>query len=181
MIRCTRVHAISVCLFALTFFLPLGCNSSSGQGSGTTISGPIHILPEYQSRAPRTCSPVTSPPSTATATVLVQCTMEAMSDLGVGLVQDVKIEVGKPRPFDNWGDLGLASIDHTAPVYPIQGDYNAYLCRLISNMAPAGNSCVRTVITGAQGRCWKDSFGKWHCRLQGGQALMGSGPAPQTF
>ena len=177
----TSLRTIVVCLFALTFFLPLGCNSSSGQGSGSTISGPLTMLPEYQARAPRKCSPVTNPPSAATAAVLVQCTMEAVTDTGLGLIQDVTIQVGKSRKFDNWGDLGLLNIDSTAMVSPLQGNYNGYFCNLISNMAPAGKSCIKTVVTGAQGWCWKTSFGDYRCKMQGGVAKMENGAAPQTF
>ncbi len=37
-------------------------------------------------------------------------------------------------------------------------------------MAPAGNSCVKTIVIGAQGWCWKTSFGDYRCKVQGGQA-----------
>lgn len=176
-----RLRNIVLAMSAIAFLSPLGCNSSSGQGSGSSVSGALTMLPDYQARAPRKCSPVTSPPSAATAAILVQCTMESLGDTGLGLVQDVTLQVGKSRKFDNWGDLGLINIDSTAMVYPLQGNYNSYFCRLISNMAPAGNSCIKTVVTGAQGWCWKTSFGDYRCKMQGGQAKMENGAAPQTF
>ena len=97
-------------LLALTLLAPLGCNSSAGgqgSGSGAALSGPLTILPDYQARAPRTCSSVTSPPNLSQATVMVQCTMDATSAFGVGLVQDVKLEMGKARPFLYSSDAGL--------------------------------------------------------------------------
>jgi len=176
----TNVRTIAACLFALTFFLPLGCNSSSGQGSGSTTSGALTMLPDYQARAPRTCSPVASPPSAATAAILVQCNMDALSATGLGLTQDVKLQIGKSRPFDNWSDLGLLNIDSTATVYPLQGSYTGYFCRLIGT-APTGQSCIKSVVPVAQGWCWKTSFGDWRCKLLGSAPKMENSPPPLTF
>jgi hypothetical protein len=181
----TYVRSVALCFFALSLLMPIACKSAGGEGttSGAAgISGPLTMLPQYQSRAPRTCAKVTSPPSVAAAAVLVQCSMEADTDFGVGLVQDVKIEIGKPRPFVYNTDAGLPGIDLDAQVYPLQGDYNAYLCRTINNMSPAGANCMKTVMTSAQGWCYKTSFGDYKCRMQGGASQMIAGqPAPTTF
>jgi len=182
MIHTIRVRNLTLCILALTFFFPLGCNSSSGQGSGSTVSGALTMLPDYQARAPRTCSAVTSPPSVSTATVLVQCSMDGLSATGLGLVQDVTLQIGKSRPFVYYTDAGLPGIDLTAQVYPLQGSYTAYFCRLINNMSPAGQSCIKSVVPTAQGWCYKTSFGDYKCRMQGGAPKMEQGmPAPQTF
>ena len=157
-------------LLALTLFSPLGCNSSAGgqgSGSGAALSGPLTILPDYQARAPRTCATVTSPPNLSQATVMVQCTMDATSAFGVGLVQDVKLEMGKARPFLYSSDAGLSGIDLTATVIPLRGSYTGYLCNKISNMAPAGKSCMKSPVPMAVGWCWKTSFGDYKCKLQG--------------
>lgn len=179
------VRRLALCLVVLTLFAPLGCKSADGQaagvGAGSELSGPLTMLPEYQARAPRKCSAVTKPPSAAQATVMVQCTMDALSDTGLGLVQDVKLEMGSSRPFVYWTDAGLSGIDLNAKVLPLRGDYTAYFCRLISNMAPAGRSCIKTVVTEAKGWCWKTSFGDWKCKMQGGAAKMGEGAAPTTY
>ena len=180
MTHAVRLRNIVLAMSAIVFLSPLGCNSSSGQGSGSTTSGALTMLPDYQARSPRICSPVTSPPSAATAAVLVQCNMDALSDLGLGLVQDVKLQIGKSRPFDNWGDLGLLNIDSTATVYPLQGSYTAYFCRLVGT-APAGQTCIKNVVPAAQGWCWKTSFGDWRCKLQGTAPKMENSPPPQTF
>ena len=176
---------LNLCLIALTLLAPLGCNSSAGgqgSGSGTAISGPLTMLPDYQARAPRTCSTVTNPPSVSQAAVMVQCSMDALTDTGLGLIQDVKVQIGKPRPFNNWSDLGLLSIDPSATVYPLQGSYTGYFCSLISNMAPAGQSCLKSTVPAAQGACWKTSFGDYRCKLQGGAPqTVGAMPAPKTF
>jgi hypothetical protein len=175
---------LSFCLVAFTLLAALGCNSAGGQGSGSgsSISGPLTMLADYQARAPRTCATVTSPPSAAQAVVMVQCSMDGLSDTGLGLVQDVKLQIGKARPFVYWTDAGLAGIDLTATVYPLQGSYTGYFCSLISNMAPAGQSCIKSAVPVAQGWCWKTSFGDYKCKLQGGAPQMVQGqPAPKTF
>ena len=180
-----RAFSLALSLSALTFLLTIGCNSAGGQGSGASISGPLTMLPDYQSRAPRTCTSVTSAPSLGQATVMIQCTMDANSAFGVGLVQDVKIEMGKSRPFVYSSDAGLSGVDLTATVYPLRGSYTSYLCNTISNMAPAGHSCMKSPVPTAVGWCWKTSFGDYKCKLQG--APGGSLPksefsgAPQTF
>jgi hypothetical protein len=172
------------CVFAITILAPLGCKTADGEGAGQSaagISGPLTILPEYQARAPRTCAKVTSPPSAAQAAVMVQCGMDSLSPTGLGLTQDVKLEIGSPRPFVYWTDAGLEGIDLKATVYPLRGSYTGYFCRLISNMAPAGRSCIKSVVPSAQGWCWKTSFGDWKCKLQGAAPKMEAGAAPTTF
>jgi len=185
MILFKKMRLVALCLFALTLLTPFGCRSAGGEGadsSGAGISGPLTMLPQYQSRAPRTCAKVTSPPSAAQAAVLVQCTMEADSAFGVGLVQDVKPEIGKSRPFVYWTDAGLPGIDLEARVYPLEGSYTAYLCRTINNMSPAGKNCTKVVYSTSTGWCYKTSFGDWKCRMQGAaqQTEMGQ-PAHTTF
>jgi hypothetical protein len=185
MILTKIARPVALCFFALTLLTPLGCKSAGGEGttgSDAGISGPLTMLPQYQSRAPRTCAKVTSPPSVALAAVLVQCSMEADTDFGVGLVQDIKIEMGKSRKFIYNTDAGLPGIDLDAQVYPLQGDYTAYLCRTINNMSPAGANCGKTVMTSANGWCYKTSFGDYKCRMQGGASQTTQGqPAPTTF
>lgn len=180
-----RMRLAAFCFFVLTLLTPFACKTAGGEGagqSGAGISGPLAMLPQYQSRAPRTCAKVTSPPSVAQAAVLVQCTMEADSAFGVSLIQDPKPEIGKSRKFVYASDAGLPGIDLDAKVYPLQGTYTAYLCRTVNNMSPAGANCIKTVFPASNGWCYKTSFGEWRCRMQGTapQTLMGQS-APTTF
>ena len=164
----TRTRNLAFCLSVIGFLAPLGCKSVDGQGNGTSsISGPLTILADYQARAPRKCSSVTSAPSVAQAAVMVQCTMDATSAFGLGLVQDVSIEMGKARPFVYSSDAGLSGVDLDAQVYPLRGSYTSYLCNTISNMAPVGHSCMKSPVPMAVGWCWKTSFGDYKCKLQG--------------
>jgi hypothetical protein len=175
----------ALCVFVVVLLTAAGCKDAGGEGAGQSaagVSGPVTMLPQYQSRAPRTCAKVTNPPSAGLAAVLVQCSMEADSAFGVGLVQDVKIDMGKSRKFVYQTDAGLPGIDLDAQVYPLEGSYSAYLCRTINNMSPAGANCIKTLMTNAQGWCYKTSFEDYKCRMQGGASQMVMGqPAPITF
>lgn len=182
----SSAHRAAVCLFAITLLTPFGCKSAAAGAGGADISGPLTMLPEYNTRAPRTCSKVTSPPSAAQAAVLVQCSMDSVSAFGVGLFQDVKLEMGSSRPFVYYSDAGLAGIDLNAQVYPLRGSYNGYLCTLSSaSLNPNGQNCIMSAVPKAVGWCWKSSFGDWACKMQG--APGGGAPAgvlsagPKTF
>jgi hypothetical protein len=179
------VRPLYLSLLALTLLSPLGCKTAGGQGSGSaaSISGPLTILPDYQARAPRTCATVTSPPSVAQAAIMVQCSMDGLSDTGLSLVQNVNIQIGKSRPFVYNTDAGLAGIDLTAAVYPLQGSYTGYFCSKVGgSLVLAGHSCIRNVVATSQGWCWKTSFGDYKCKMHGGASTMEQGmPAPQTF
>ena len=185
MILNTCARPVALCLFALTFLTQLGCKSSGGDGPGqsvASISGPLTILPEYDARAPRTCAKVTSPPSAALAAVMVQCAMDGLGATGLALTQDVKLEMGSPRPFVYNTDAGLAGIDMNAPVYPLSGSYTGYFCNLVSaSLNGPGKNCVKSVVPKAQGWCWKTTFGDWSCKLQGGAPDMVNSPGPKTF
>ena len=185
MILSVRMRTLALCLFVLSLLTPFGCKSADGQGSGQNgagVSGPLTMLPKYQSRAPSTCVKVTSPPSAAVAAVLVQCAMEADTMFGVGLVQDENLEIGKPRPFVYATDAEMPGIDLDAKVYPLQGSYSAYMCKTITTQTPAGRNCTRMVYPTSTGWCYKTSFGDWKCRLvgQAGQMQMGQ-PPPTAF
>ncbi len=178
-----RMRSAALCCFVLTLLTPFGCKSADGEGqSGAAISGPLTMQPEYDARAPRTCSKVTSPPSAAQAAVMVQCTMDALSATGLGLIQDVKLEMGSSRPFVYYSDAGLAGIDLNAKVYELRGSYTGYFCTLVSaSLNGPGKNCIRSVVPVAQGWCWKTSFGDWKCKIQGGAPDMVNGPGPKTF
>ena len=185
MVLTDRMRCVALCVLALTIFTSIGCKGANGEGagqSGAGISGPLTMLPEYNTRAPRTCAKVTSPPSAAQAAVLVQCTMDSVSAFGVGLFQDVKLEMGSSRPFVYYSDAGLAGIDLDAKIYPLRGSYTGYLCTLSSaSLDPNGHNCIKTAVTAAHGWCWKSSFGDWACKMQGGAPVMTNSAGPKTF
>jgi hypothetical protein len=179
-----RTHKMTFLVLAFTLLTPFGCKSADGEGqNGAGISGPLTMLPEYDARAPRTCSKVTSAPSAAQAAVLVQCAMDKLSPIGLGLTQDVKLEVGSSRPFVYNSDAGLAGVDLKADVYPLQGSYTTYFCHTVGpTLQPDGQNCIKSVVPEAQGWCWKTSFGEWKYKMQGAapQPVMNQ-PGPKTY
>jgi hypothetical protein len=181
----TCARPLAFCFLVFTLLTPLGCKSAGVEGaaqSGAAISGPLTMLPEYDARAPRTCAKVMSPPSAAQAAVMVQCTMDGLSATGLGLVQDVKLEMGSPRAFVYYTDAGLAGIDLNAQVYPLRGSYTGYFCAKVGgSLEPVGHNCVVSAVPVAQGWCWKTSFGDWNCKMQGGAPKMENGGGPKTF
>jgi hypothetical protein len=181
--RLISLPRAALCLFAVTLLTQIGCKSAEGAGAtAAAISGPLTMLPLYNTRAPRTCAKVTSPPSAAQAAVMVQCTMDSLSQTGLGLIQDVKLELGAPRAFVYYSDAGLAGVDLNAQVYPLRGSYTGYFCTLSSaSLNPGGQNCLKSVVPVAQGWCWKTSFGDWSCKLQGGAPDQVVSVGPRTF
>ncbi|HTD28760.1 MAG TPA: hypothetical protein VK660_05175 [Xanthomonadaceae bacterium] len=185
MISCFQARNVALCLSALTVLSAAGCNSTDAQAAGQTgtsgLSGPVTMVPEYQARAPRKCASVTQQPSSAQATIMVQCSMDGLTATGLGLIQDVKLEMGASRPFNNWSDLGLSGIDSNAKVVPLRGSYTGYFCGLVGT-APAGHTCLKSVVPVAEGWCWRTSFGDYKCKMQGSAPNMESGmPPPTTY
>jgi hypothetical protein len=185
MILSNRMRPWALGLFALSLLTPIGCKSAGGEGAGTgsaaDLSGPPVILPAYQGRAPRTCTSVTKPPSPAQAGALVQCTMDNLSSIGLRLVQDVKVELGTPRPVVLSTDDGLSELNLKSSVYPMRGSYTSYFCRTINNMVPEPTSCLIVSVPQGKGWCWKTSFGDWKCKF--GEFVVADryGPAPKSY
>jgi hypothetical protein len=177
------MNRLALCLAVLTLLAPIACKSAGGSGqNGAAISGPLTILPEYDARAPRTCSKVTSPPTAAQATVMVQCSMEGLSPTGLQLYQDVQLEIGAPRPFNYNTDAGLDGAAPNANVYPLRGSYTGYFCiKWGGTLVPIGHNCQKSVVSGATGACWKTSFGDYKCKLQGFAPTIVNSAGPKTF
>ena len=180
-----RMRSATLCCLVLTLLTPFGCKSAGGEGarpaSAADLSGPPVILPAYLGRAPRICASVKSPPSAAVAAALVQCTTDNLSAMGLRLVQDLKVELGSPRPVVLSTDDGLSELDLKSQVYPMRGSYTSYFCRAINNMVPAATSCLIVSVPAGKGWCWKTSFGDWKCRFGEIVAADRYGPAPTSY
>jgi hypothetical protein len=115
------------------------------------------------------------------AAALVQCTTDNLSAMGLRLLQDVKVELGAPRPVVLSTDDGLSELDLKSQVYPMRGSYTSYFCRAINNMVPAATSCSIVSVPAGKGWCWKTSFGDWKCRF--GELVVADryGPAPTGY
>ena len=92
---------------------------------------------------------------------------------------NVKLEVASSsRPFNILTDPDSA-IDPEQPVYNLRGSYEQYQCGTPDagggGSYPIGKNCTRHTFSNAGGRCYKDTFGDWHCVLSTG------GPPTETL
>ena len=131
---------------------------------------------EYGAREPATCPNRKSPITAATARMYVICDKEEYGANSLDLVSDVNVEVGAPRAYVHGQDSLLNDVDVRQLIYAIRGSYTLYSCisyrNLVSSVPPSTN-CMRTSWANAQGRCWKNSFGEWHCLFPGTQVSTG--------
>ena len=94
------------------------------------------------------------------------------------LVTDVKVEVGKGRPFNMQADsFGWATdngIDPAETVYPIRGSYDSWTCGKLGTInGDPGKNCTKLPQPAAKGICFKSSFGDWHCTMTDFNASQG--------
>ena len=102
---CARI--VALCLLAGMPAGISGCKSiavaAAGNGSGAEMSGPPTFNSVYQVRNPRLCAKVTSPPTVAQATALVQCSNESdttgSGSPAIVVASDLKVEMGAPRNY----------------------------------------------------------------------------------
>ena len=167
---CARSTAL--CLLAGILAGLSGCKSSgaeaSGNGSAAEMSGPPTYNAVYQVRNPRICAKVTSPPSVAQATALVQCSSESdttgSASPAIWLATDLKVEMGAPRNYIPGTD-DRQNLDPSAKIYPLRGQGTRWSCGPAASY-PAGQNCMKWPAgPGGQGSCWKTSFGDWNCGM----------------
>lgn len=132
---------------------------------------------QFGSRDPRTCTsrkePVKGSPTAAQLQQYFICDQEVVRRSATSgdllyLVTDVKLEVGKGRPFSLATDA-VENIDPAQTVYPVRGTYAWWQCSAIGSInGQPGKNCVKDEMTEASGRCYKSTFGEWHCLMFGG-------------
>jgi hypothetical protein len=134
---------------------------------------------KFGARDPQTCSSRKAPASGALSAEQAKqyfiCDSEKVvesSSLGelLNLVTDVKVEIGKGRPFNMQADsFGFATdlgIDPSQTVYPIRGSFTSFQCAKIgSTNGNPGKSCSKLPQPEAKGICFKTTFGEWHCDM----------------
>ena len=104
------------------------------------------------------------------------------------LVTDVKVEVGKGRPFnmqdDSFDWAKDNGIDPAQTVYPIRGSYNSWTCSELGTITgDPGKNCTKLPQPAANGICFKSSSGDWHCTMTDFNASGGMEryPPPMGF
>lgn len=126
---------------------------------------------KYGTREPAACPNRKGPINAATARQYFFCDYEGVKSRdNIYLASDVVIQVGSARAFNYSLDSSATAIDTRAPVFDIRGTYTSYQCGVQSTMLNAfanTHNCNKDVYTTAQGACWKDTFGDWHCSMAG--------------
>jgi hypothetical protein len=136
---------------------------------------------QYGSRDPQTCSmkkaPAAGAPTADQAKTYVTCYAEHISFGNLFLVSDVMVQVGKGRPFNKTTD-SMAGIDPAQPVFDIRGSFTGYQCEPLGKMVgttmygpAAGKNCTAHDEPKAEGICYKDTFGDWHCLMSDATAV----------
>jgi hypothetical protein len=148
-----------LCLaFSLLFlsFLPLAGAQSTHATFGT--------------REPATCPDRKGPLDAQTAQKYVTCYLEGPYSDKMDLATNVVVQVSAPRTYIHGHDSALEGIDVRQRLYDIRGSYVQYSCLSFPNLAygwTKDRNCFKNTVTSATGRCWKDTFGDWHCILAG--------------
>lgn len=170
----------------VTCIVPQGCRSSNDTAlaatvGGAEISGPLTMNKLFGTRDPRQCVPVKHKPNEVEAAALIQCAQESQSHDYMTLYNNVRVSMAGSRVYQYNADSGNSDIDTTAPVYPIRGAMDQYVCHQAGQVAP-DQSCLITHMGKASGSCVKTTFGDWHCSMLDLNSPPGTnGPAPTTY
>jgi len=141
--------------------------------AGSVAYGQAGTGAKYGTRDPVTCKskkePAKGGPTAEQAAMYWRCDKEGTrsgSDTNLYLFENVKLEVGKARPFQA-SDQMLTDADPSQPVYPVRGMTEIYQCNDPSRMTPPapGHNCNFTPGSAVTGACYKTAFGDWRCEL----------------
>jgi hypothetical protein len=155
----------------LTILLTFGCKGELSQTTGSTgaagLSGPPVFSAFWGTRMPRECARVTSPPTAAQATALIQCHMDHATRENIFLMQNIKIQMSGTHavgPMDGVED----NIDNRSKAYDLHGSHDYYNCEPINEsvMHNTGKNCFVTHSASTGGECWMVHDGSYHCELQ---------------
>ncbi|WP_425147451.1 hypothetical protein [Deinococcus sp.] len=151
-------------------------------GDAGAISGPPVINPAFGARMPRKCKPVTHVPTETEAAALAQCATENGGEPGafdplIYLWQNVRVQMGKSRPYAYNADSHSTSIDTEARVYPIRVTGDQLSCT-------GKPTCMTRHADNAEGTCYKTTFGDWQCYFSQVFGVTKSSvelPVPKTY
>jgi len=140
---------------------------------GSLAYGQAGIGATYGSREPVTCQskkePARGAPSPQQAAMYWRCEKEGTrsgSDINLYLYENVKLDVGKGRPFQA-SDQFSNDVDPSQLIYPVRGTMDMYQCADPKRSTPPspGHNCSFTAGNPLTGACYKTAFGDWRCDL----------------
>jgi hypothetical protein len=126
----------------------------------------------YGTRPPKNCvsraEPAEGAVSPDQARQYFICDAEVEGVTGLALVTNVRVEVASGRAFNYNTDSGHTSIDPKQVVYDIRGAYTRYECHQPAardNAFARTHNCSAFDEPAAEGLCFKNTFGDWHCMM----------------
>jgi hypothetical protein len=133
---------------------------------------------QYGAREPVACKDRRAQPTAANVKQYVLCGMEGL-DFGNNLVllTNLTVQMAPARAFLYGQDSRDDHIDVRAPVIDIRGGYKSYQCGkpiLGGGAFTATHNCVSYDQPEANGSCYKDTFGDWHCSMAGNRPASSS-------
>ena len=132
---------------------------------------------QFDTRAIQPCGePVRSQPNTKEIEALIRCKYEKKTSDRIMLVEDIKVQAGGTRAYNQFSDGYATSIDTSAKVLPIRGSLTTYQCDTLSKFSKASvgryyvdntnKNCLVVKQPNAEGKCFKTTFGDWWCGMQ---------------
>jgi len=163
-----KKHAVSRAVWALGFaaILATACPCTVlAQGAATKagVRAPITDCPKVRAQ----------PSNAAQIARMIQCTGEGERTGTVTILTNIKVEFGATRKYVEFTDKGNYGIDPAAPVLPLRGSVDAYMCNPITHRIAGdaysvdneGKNCVVEHERNATGSCIRTTFGDWTCRM----------------
>ena len=131
--------------------------------------GQAGVGKKFDMRDPLECSSLkkvtVGVPSSDQLRDLVTCKAEGAGGCCIYLYDNVKVEIGRSRPFSRYIGAGKPDIDNSQPVYPIRGTADKYQCQPPGGTPypPKGKNCAVRMASPFAGICYKTTFGDWSC------------------
>jgi hypothetical protein len=120
------------------------------------------------------CQPVKSQPSNAAQIArMIQCAREGERTGTITILTNIAVQLGATRKYVEFTDNGNYGIDPAAPVLPLRGSLDRYVCNPITHKRPGdvygidneGKNCMVVHERKASGSCIRTSFGDWTCSM----------------
>ena len=125
-------------------------------------------------RQPMSCQPARSQPNNAAQIArMIQCERETNRSGTVTILNNISVEFGGTRKYQSFADGGNYGIDTTAPVMPLRGSLDRYICDPITHkiagnvysLDNTGKNCTVVHERKATGSCIRTTFGDWTCTM----------------
>lgn len=120
------------------------------------------------------CPPAKAMPNNAAQiTRLIQCAREGERTGTITILTNIAVQFGATRKYIEFTDKGNYGIDPAAPVLPLRGSLDRYICNPITHkiagdaysVETQGKNCMIVHERKAEGSCVRSTFGDWSCTM----------------